>query len=61
MRTFVVRFALAAAVLAYSDATSGSFGDLGALHQHETQRCTRTTHGPAGAFEATVSNLQPVQ
>ncbi len=44
MRTFVVRFALAAAVLACSDATSGSFGDLTALHQHEAQWNHRDFH-----------------
>lgn len=44
MKTFVVSFALAAAVLSCSDATSGSFGDLVALQQHEIQWHHRDFH-----------------
>ena len=44
MRTFVVGFVLAAAAIACSDATSGSFGDLTALQQHETQWNHRDFH-----------------
>lgn len=44
MRTFVVCFALFAAAIACSDTTSGSFGDLTALQQHETQWNHRDFH-----------------
>ena len=44
MRTFLVCFALAAGAIGCSDGTSGSFFDVTALQQHETQWNHRDFH-----------------